>query len=66
MDPNVLPRRVNDYVIPGSLPRRLLQLHWNDVTTKDLKDTNITKELADEWVERGRAIMARKIQLQRG
>lgn len=33
--------------------------------TKDLKDPNIRIELADKWVEWQRAIMKRKIQLQR-
>ena len=33
--------------------------------TKDLKDPDIRIELADKWVEWQRAIMKRKIQLQR-
>ena len=51
MDKNVWPRRVNDYMVPGILPRGHLQLCWSDVITKDLKDLNIRKELADEQVE---------------
>ena len=50
MDKNVWPRRVNDYMVPGILPRGRLQLRWSDVITKDLKDLNIRKELADKWV----------------
>ena len=65
MDTTVRPRRVNDYVVPGILPRGRPQLRWSDVITKDLKDLNIRKELADERVEWRRAIMPRKIQLQR-
>ena len=38
MDANVRPRRVNDFVIPGSLSRERLYLHWSDVIIKDLKD----------------------------
>ena len=65
MDKNVWPRRVNDYVVPESLLRDRLQLCWSDVITKDLKDVNIRKQLADERVEWQRTIMPRKIQLQR-
>ena len=42
MDSNVWPRRVNDYMVPGSLPRGPLQLCWSDVITKDLKDQERT------------------------
>ena len=65
MDKNVWPRRVNDYVVPEILLRGRLQLRWSDVITKDLKDVNIRKQLADERVEWQRTIMPRKIQLQR-
>ena len=65
MDANALPRRVNDYVIPGSLPRGRPQLRWSDVITKDLKDLNVRKKLVEERVEWRKAIMPRKIQLQR-
>ena len=61
MDKNVWPRRVNDYVVPGILSRGCPQLH----ITKDLKDLNNNKELADERAEWRRAIMPRKNQLQR-
>ena len=30
MDENVWPRRVNDYVVPGILPRGRPQLRWSD------------------------------------
>ena len=53
MDTNVWPRRINDYV------------EWSDIITKDLKDLNIRKELADKRVEWRRAIMPRKIKLER-
>ena len=65
MDKNVWPRRVNDYVVPGILPRGCPQLRWSDVITKDLKDLNIRKKLADERVGWRREIMPRKIQMQR-
>ena len=65
MDKNVWPRRVNDYEVPRILPRGHPQLCWTDVFTKDLKDPKIRKELADKQVEWWRAIMLRKIQLQR-
>ena len=65
MDKNVWPRRVNDYVVPGILPRGRPQLRWSDVITKDLKDLNIRKKLADERVGWRREIMPRKIQMQR-
>ena len=65
MDKNVWPRRANDYVVPGILLRGYPQLLWSDVTTKDLEDLNITKELADEQVEWRRTIIPRKIQLQK-
>ena len=65
MDKNVWPRRVNDYIVPGILPRGRPQLHWNDVLTKNLKGLNIKKELADKGVGWQKAIMPRKIQLQR-
>ena len=64
MDKNVWPRRAKHYVVPGILPRGHPQLCWSDVITKDLKDLNIRKELADEQVEWRRAIMPIKIQLQ--
>ena len=64
MDKNVWPRRVNDHVIPVSLPRGRPQLGWGDVVIKDLKDLDIRKELADRRLEWRRAIMPRKIQLQ--
>ena len=51
-------------MVPGILPGGHLQLRWSDVTTKDLKDLNIRKELAEERVEWQRATMPRKIQLQ--
>ena len=41
-------------------PRRV-----NDVITEDLKDLNIRKKLADERIGWQRAIMLRKIQMQR-
>ena len=59
MDKNEWPRRVNDYVVPGILPRRHTQLRWSD------KNLNIRKELTDERVEWRRVIISRKIQLQR-
>ena len=65
MDKNVWPGRVSDYVVPGILPRGNPQLCWSDIITTDLKDLNIRKELADERVEWRRAIMPRKILLQR-
>ena len=65
MDKNVWPRRVNDYVVPGILPTGHLQLRWSDVITKDLKDLKIRKKLADERVGWQRAIMPRKMQMQR-
>ena len=65
MDTNVWPRRINDYVIPGSISIGHQQLRWSDVITKDLKDLHIRKELADKRVEQRRAIMPRKIQIQR-
>ena len=65
MDKNEWPRRVNDYVVPGILPRRHPQLRWSDVITKELKNLNIRKELTDERVEWRRVIISRKIQLQR-
>ena len=65
MDENVWPRRVNYYVVPGIFPRGRPQLRWSDVITKDLKDLNIRKELVNKRVGWGRAIMPRKIQLQR-
>ena len=37
-------------MVPGILPRGRLQLRWSDVITKDLKDLNIRKELADKRV----------------
>ena len=43
MDKNVWPRRVNDYVVPGILPRGHPQLRWGDVITKELKDLNIRR-----------------------
>ena len=43
MDTNVWPRKVNDYMLPGSLPRGHPQLYGSDVITKDLKDLNIRK-----------------------
>ena len=45
MDKNVVPRRVNDYVVPGILPRGPPKLRWSDVITEDLKDINIGKNL---------------------
>ena len=65
MNKNVWPRRVNDYVVPGILPRGRPQLCWSDVIIKDLKDLNISKKLADERVRWQKAIMPRKIQMQR-
>ena len=62
---NVWPRRINDYTVTGNLPRGRLQLRWSDALTKDLKDLNIRKEIADERAGWQRAIMLRKIQLQR-
>ena len=41
MHKNIWPRRVNDYIVPEVLPRGCLQLCWNDVITKDLKDLSI-------------------------
>lgn len=61
MDTNVLPRRVNYYVVLGILPRRRPHLRWSDVITKHLKDMNIRKELAHKRVEWRRAILSRKI-----
>ena len=52
-------------MVPEILLRGCLQLCWSDVITKDLKDVNIRKQLADERVEWQRTIMPRKIQLQR-
>ena len=43
IDTNVSPRRVNDYVIPGSPRRKCLQLHWSDNTINGLKDLNNRK-----------------------
>ena len=65
MDTYIWPRRVNDYVVPGSLSRGCPQLRWSDVITNDLKNLKIRKELAKEWVEWRKAIMPRKKQLQR-
>ena len=65
MDTYIWPRRVNDYVVPGSLSRGCPQLRWSDVITNDLKNLNIRKELAEEWVEWRKAIMPSKKQLQR-
>ena len=65
MDTNVWSRRVNDYVVPGILPRGRPQLRWSDVITTDLKGLNIRQELDDEGVEWRKVIMSRKIQLQR-
>ena len=64
MDTNVWSRRVNDYVVPGILPRGRPQLRWSDVITTDLKGLNIRQELDDEGVEWRKVIMSRKIQLQ--
>ena len=63
MDTNVWVRRVNDYVIPATLSRGSLQLRWDDVIIKDLKDHNMQNWLTR--VEWRRTIMPRKIQLQR-
>ena len=52
-------------MIPGSLLRGHLQLRWSDVITKERKDLNIRKGLADKQVECQRASMPRKIQVQR-
>ena len=60
MDKNVWPKRVNDYVVSKTHPRGHPQLRWSDAITKDLKDLNIRKELADEWVERRSGIMPTK------
>ena len=38
-------------MVPGILPRGQPQLRWSDVVTKDLKDLNIRKGLADELVD---------------
>ena len=65
MHANVWPRRANDYVVPGSLPRGHMQPRWSDDITKDPKYLKIRKELVDKQVELQRAIMPRKIQLQR-
>ena len=65
MDTNVWPRRVNDYVVLGILLRGRPQLRWSDVITKDLKDLKIRNELAHERVEWRRAIMPKKMHLQR-
>ena len=65
MDTNVWSRRVNDYVVPGILPRGRPQLRWSDVITTDFKGLNIRQELDDEGVEWRKVIMPRKIQLQR-
>ena len=65
MNKNLWPRRVNDYVVPRILSRGHPQLCWSDVITKDLKDLNIRKELADKRVGWRRAIMPGKIKLQR-
>ena len=62
---NVWPRRVNDYTVTGNLPGGRPQLRWSDALTKDLKDLNIRKEIAAERAGWQRAIMLRKIQLQR-
>ena len=62
---NTCPRRLNDYLVLGILPRGHPQLCWSDVIRKDLKDLNIWKELVHEWVELQKAIMPRTIQLQR-
>ena len=64
MDTNIWSRRVNDYVVPGILPRGRPQLRWSDVITTDLKGLNIRQELDDEGVEWRKVIMSRKIQLQ--
>ena len=40
------------------------QLSWSDIITKELRDLNIRKELAHEWVEWQKATMPRKTQLQ--
>ena len=61
MDTDVWPRRINDKVVPGILPRGSLQLRWSDVITKDLQDFNVRKELTDKRVEWQRAFMPRKI-----
>ena len=45
MDKNVVPRRANDYVVPGILPTGPPQLRWSDVITEDLKDINTGKNL---------------------
>ena len=52
-------------MVPGILPRGRPQLCWSDPITKDLKDFNVRKELAHEREEWQRAIILRKIQLQR-
>ena len=52
-------------MVPGILPRGHPQLCWSDPITKDLKDLNVRKELAHEREEWQRAIILRKIQLQR-
>ena len=50
-------------------PKRMDKNVWprrvNDVITEDLKDLNIRKKLADERIGWQRAIMLRKIQMQR-
>ena len=50
-------------------PRRMDKNVWtrrvNDVITEDLEDLNIRKKLGDERVGWQRAIMPRKIQMER-
>ena len=48
MDKNVWPRKVNDYIVPGIIPRGRPQFRCSDY--KNLKDLNIRIELADERV----------------
>ena len=47
-------------MVPGIFPRGHPQLRWSDIVTKDLKDLNIRKELADKRVEWQRGNYANK------
>ena len=52
-------------MVPGILPRGRLEHRWSDVIIKDIKDLNIRKHFAYKVVEWQRAIIPRKIELQR-
>lgn len=45
----------------GNRPRGYLHLHWCDVITKELKQHNLRKELADDQVQWQRVIKSREI-----